>query len=281
MSKYGSAFDFETKTVKLNSGYEMPIIGLGTWTQNDATAENSVYHALKNGYRLIDTARYYGNAAGINAGVKKAIEEGIVTRADIFITTKIVPSGFDDYEAVIKECNEALGLEYIDLMLIHQQGPDEIELYRAIENAIDDGIVRSLGISNYYTPEDFERIIKDARIMPCIVQNESHPFYQNTAFQQYVGQHGIVVESYYSFGGRGHTQDLFNHDTIVAIAKAHNKTSAQVLLRWQLQAGRIVIPGSSNPDHIAENIDIFGFELSDDEMRSIAEMNTGKRYETW
>lgn len=172
-----NSFDFQKKTVMLNSGYEIPIIGLGTWTQNDTTVENSVYHALKDGYRLIDTAIYYGNALGIKKAVLRAIEEGIVTREEVFITTKIVPFGFSDYEATIKECNEALGLGYIDLMLIHQQGPDEIELYRAIEKAIDDKIVHSLGISNYYTPEDFERVTKEAKILPSVIQNENHPFY--------------------------------------------------------------------------------------------------------
>lgn len=275
------AFDFEAKTVLLNSGYAMPIIGLGTWTLDDETAENSVYHALKDGYRLIDTARYYGNAKGVGDGVRKAIDEGIVTREEVFVTTKIVPYGFTDYEATIAECNVELGLGYIDLMLIHQRGADEKILYAAIENAIDEGIVRSLGISNYYTPKEFDFITEDARILPSVIQNENHPFYQNTEFQQYVGQYGTVVESYYPFGGRGHTQDLFNHETIVGIAAAHGKTSAQVLVRWHLQAGYITIPGSSNPDHIAENYHIFDFVLSDEEMSSIADMNIGVRYETW
>ena len=272
-------FNFETKAVMLNNGYEMPIIGLGTWMLDDEAAENSVYHALKDGYRLIDTARYYGNATGIYNAVTQAIDEGIVTREEIFITTKIVPSGFSDYYATIVGCNDALGLGYIDLMLIHQQGSDEKELYQAIEQAIEDGIVHSLGISNYYTVEDFDRVTDGASILPAVIQNENHPFYQNTELQQYVSQYGIVVESYYSFGGRGNTQDLFNHETIMEIAAAHDKTYAQILLRWQLQAGYIIIPGSSNPHHIAENFNIFDFELSDDEMNRIADMNTGERYE--
>lgn len=278
---HSTPFDLDARTVVLNDGKVMPIIGLGTWTLNDDAAENSVYHALEDGYRLIDTARYYGNAAGVQAGVRRAIDDGIVTREDVFITTKIVPSGDEDYRDAIDEVNEALGLGYIDLMLIHVQGANELELYRAIEDAVDDGVVRSLGISNYYTPEEFERITEGARIMPAVIQNENHPFHQSTAFQQYVGQRGVVIESYYPLGGRGHTQDLFGHETIAGVAEAHGKTPAQVLLRWQLQTGCIAIPGSSNPDHIAENIDIFDFELSGAEMRQIAEMNTGTRYETW
>ena len=259
----------------------MPIIGLGTWTLDDETAENSVYHALKDGYRLIDTARYYGNAQGVGDGVRRAIAEEIVEREDVFITTKIVPYGFDDYDAAIDECIEALGLDYIDLLLIHQQGADEKELYAAIERAVENGKVHSLGISNYYTQEDFERITENAIIMPAVIQNENHIFYQNTEFQNYVKQFGTIIESYYPFGGRGHTSDSMNNETILAIAEAHGKTAAQVILRWQLQAGYIAIPGSSNPDHIAENYDIFDFELSSEEMQQIAALDTGERYETW
>ena len=269
-------------TVTLNSGYAMPILGLGTWTQDDETAGNSVYHALRGGYRLIDTAKYYGNEAGIGAAVRRAIDEGIVTREEVFITSKIVPSGSDtDYKAAITGCNDRLGLGYIDLMLIHQQGAGEEALYSAIEDAIDGGIVHSLGISNYYTPEDFDRITAGMRVMPAVIQNENHPFYQNTELQGYVAQFGTVIESYYPFGGRGHTNELFNAEPITAIAQSHGKTSAQILVRWHLQAGYIAIPGSSNPDHIAENFDVFGFTLSGEEMERIAGMDTGKRYENW
>lgn len=276
-----TTFHFETKSVMLNSGYEMPIIGLGTWTQDNETVENSVYHALKDGYRLIDTANMYGNEEGVGKGVRRAIEEGIVTREEVFITTKLVPWGYEDYETAIEEANEILGLGYIDLFLIHQQGSAEKELYQAIENAIDKGIVRSLGISNYYTPEDFERVTEGATIMPAVIQNENHIFHQNTKLQNYLKQYGTIVESYYPFGGRGHTADSMNHETIAGIAEAHGKTGAQIILRWHLQAGYIAIPGSSNPDHIAENIDIFDFELSNGEMQQIADLNTGVRYESW
>lgn len=274
-------FDFQKRIVVLNDGNEMPILGLGTWTLDHDTAANSVYHALKDGYRLIDTADMYGNERGVGEGVRRAIEEGIVTREEVFITSKLVPWGFSDYGAAIDACNERLGLDYIDLMMIHQQGADEKELYQAIEEAIQEGTVHSLGISNYYTPEDVERVIEGEDILPAVLQNENHPYHQNTDLQEYVGQYGIVMESYYPFGGRGHTQDLFQDETIAAIARNHEKTSAQILARWHLQAGYIAIPGSSNPDHIAENFDIFDFELSDEEMDQIAAMNTGQRYESW
>ena len=150
-----SEFDFDSKTVKLNSGYEMPILGLGTWTLSNEEAENSVYHALKDGYRLIDTARYYQCETGVGKGIKKAVDEGIVKREDVFVTSKIMPG---DYERAAQGINDSLhdlGLEYIDLMLIHQPGSNDEAVYKAMEQAVRDGKVRSIGISNYYTPEAF------------------------------------------------------------------------------------------------------------------------------
>ena len=276
-----SEFDFDSKTVKLNSGYEMPILGLGTWTLSNEEAENSVYHALKDGYRLIDTARYYQCETGVGKGIKKAVEEGIVKREDVFVTSKIMPG---DYERAAQGINDSLrdlGLDYIDLMLIHQPGSNDEAVYKAMEQAVRDGKVRSIGISNYYTPEAFDEVMSYAQIPPAVIQNENHIYYQNTALQEYVRKYGVVVESWYPFGGRGHTSENFNNETITAIAKSHGKTSAQIILRWHLQAGYIAIPGSSNPDHIAENYRIFDFELTDDEMRQIAAVNKNQRYENW
>ena len=276
-----SEFDFDSKTVKLNSGYEMPILGLGTWTLSNEEAENSVYHALKDGFRLIDTARYYQCETGVGKGIKKAVEEGIVKREDVFVTSKIMPS---DYERAAQGINDSLrdlGLDYIDLMLIHQPGSNDEAVYKAMEQAVRDGKVRSIGISNYYTPEAFDEVMSYAQIPPAVIQNENHIYYQNTALQEYVRKYGVVVESWYPFGGRGHTSENFNNETVTAIAKSHGKTSAQVILRWHLQAGYIAIPGSSNPDHIAENYRIFDFELTDDEMRQIAAVNKNQRYENW
>lgn len=274
-------FNYEKRSVMLNSGYEMPIVGLGTWTLENETCENSVYIAIKNGYRLIDTAYWYGNEEEVGKGVRKAIDEGIVTREELFITTKLPPYGFNDYDKAIEDCNKRLGLDYIDLMLVHQSGSDEKKLYRAIERAVDKGLVKSLGISNYYTKEAFEDITDGAKIMPAVIQNENHIFYQNTELQEYVKQYGIIIESYYPLGGRGHTSDNLNNKTIVKIAKSHNVTSAQIILRWHIQSGYITIPGSSKESHIKENISIFNFELTDDEMKEIEKLNTKERYETW
>ena len=274
-------FNMNSKKVKLNNGYEMPIFGLGTWQLTGETAENSVYWAIKDGYRLIDTAYWYGNEKNVGNAVRKAIDEGIVTREELFITTKLPPYGFNDYEKAIDDCNERLGLEYIDLMLIHQSGSDEKDLYRAIEKKVSEGVVKSLGISNYYTKDDFDDITENAKIMPTVIQNENHIFYNDKDFQDYVGKYGTIIESYYPLGGRGHTGESLNNEVISKIANNHNKTSAQIILRWHLQSGFIAIPGSSNESHILENCSIFDFELSDNEMQEINNLNTGERYENW
>ena len=267
--------------VTLNSGYTMPVIGLGTWTLSDGQAEESVYNALKTGMRLIDTARYYGNEAGVGRGIRRALDDGIATREEIFVTSKIMPGDYDRAAQGINDSLQDLGLDYLDLMLIHQPGWNDEAVYRAMEQAVRDGKVRSIGISNYYTQEAVEEILSFAEIMPAVIQNENHLYYQNKALQEYVQQYRIVVESWYPFGGRGHTREHFTNETIGRIANAHEKTPAQIILRWQIQDGYITIPGSSNPDHIAENYDVFDFELTNQEMMEIRGLDQQARYENW
>ena len=274
-------FDFLSQTVLLNSGYRMPVIGLGTWTLSDSEAENCVYHALKSGMRLIDTARYYGNEAGVGHGLQRAIDEGIVTREEVFITSKIYGGNYERAGGIIDDALSDLGVDYIDLLLIHQPGADDEGVYKAMEDAVRDGRLHSIGISNFYTPEAVDEVLSFAAIVPAVIQNENHLYYQNTQLQEYVKPYGIVIESWYPFGGRGHTGEHLGNETIAGIAKNHDKTAAQVILRWQLQAGFIAIPGSSNPDHIAENYDIFDFELSDSEMEEIRRLDRHERYENW
>ena len=274
-------FNFDTKTVTLNSGYEMPIIGLGTWTQNDEETANSVYYALEDGYRLIDTAQYYGNERGVGEGLRRAIDDGIVTREEVFITTKIMPSSYNNAYNSIDGSLERLGVDYIDLLLIHQPGSNDEEVYKAMEQGVYDGKVKSIGISNYYTKEEIDEVLSYATIVPSVIQNENHIYYQNTDLKEYVSKYGIIIESWYPFGGRGHTSENFNNEVIRDIATKYNKTSAQIILRWQLQAGYIVIPGSSNPDHILENYSIFDFSLNEEDMKNIADINKNQRYENW
>ena len=265
--------------VALNSGYKMPRLGLGTWTLDDDAAEECVYHAIKIGYRLIDTARYYGNEIGVGRGVRRAIDDGLITREEIFITSKIVPNASPD--AAIDDSLKKLNIGYVDLMLIHQPGYNDEECYRALERGVKAGKIRSIGISNYYTPRDFDRMKNIATIIPAVVQNENHIYYQNTELQAYVKQYGTVIESWYPFGGRGHTKQIFNDATIQSLAKKYSKTPAQIILRWQMQAGYIVIPGSSNKNHIAENFDVFDFELTAEEMNSVRALNKNRRFENW
>ena len=279
-SKEGE-FDFEKKTVMLNSGYEMPIIGLGTWTLDDEEAEDSVYNALKTGMRLIDTARYYGNEVGVGRGLQRAIDDGIVTREEVFITSKIYGGNYERAGGIIDAALSDLNVDYIDLLLIHQPGTDDEGVYKAMEDAVNDGRLRSIGISNYYTKEQVDEVLSFAEIIPAVIQNENHLYYQNTELQEHVQQYGIVVESWYPFGGRGHTSESFDNEVVLEIAEKYDKTSAQIILRWQLQAGFIAIPGSSDPNHIAENYDIFDFELSDEDMQKIYGLDEQRRYENW
>ena len=264
-------FDLEKGTVLLNNGIEMPVVGIGTFTLTSEQASDSVYWALGDGYSLIDTAAAYGNEEGVGQGIKRAIDEGLVKREDIFVTTKL---WFDNYTMEgIDAALERLDLEYIDLLLLHQPMGDYIGGYKAMEQAVEQGKVRCIGISNF-SQEQFEEIMAIATIPPAINQVETHPYNQQLEMIDYMDKYGTVIEAWFPLGGRGHTQELFANETISGIAEAHGKSSAQVILRWHLQAGHIAIPGSNNPDHIKENIDIFDFELSEEEMEQMSALNT-------
>ena len=152
--------------------------------------------------------------------------------------------------------------------------------YQAMEQAVNEGKLKSIGLSNYYTPEDFERLVNATSIKPALLQNETHPYHQSIEMKEHIAQYGTVLESWYPLGGRGHTQALFNDETIAGIAKSHGKTSAQVILRWHLQTGNIAIPGSSNEDHIQENFEIFDFELSEGEMEKLKALDRKKGFPT-
>ena len=172
-------------------------------------------------------------------------------------------------------------MNYVDLMLIHQPGYSDGESYRALEDSVRAGKIRSIGISNYYTPQDFDKIRNAAKIVPAVVQNENHPYCQNAELQTYVEKFGTVIESWYPFVGRGNTQKIFNNATVQSLAKKYFKSPAQIVLRWHFQAGYVAIPGSSNPKHIAENFDIFDFRLTPDEMELMRGLNRNQRFEIW
>lgn len=264
-------FDLEKGTVVLNNGIEMPILGLGVNSLTVEQAEESVYNALTDGYRMIDTANGYRNERGVARGIERAN----VPREDFFITAKLWPSQYsmEGIDATL----ERLGLEYVDLLILHHPYGNYIEGYKAAEQAVAEGKARAIGLSNFNKTQ-IEEIMNMATIIPSVLQVEAHPYYQQAELMEYIDQYGIVLEAWYNLGGRGNTQTLFNDETILEIAKAHDKTAAQVILRWHLQSGHIAIPGSSNADHIQENFDIFDFELSDEEMSKMSELETGSRF---
>ena len=269
-----SSFNFDTRTVKLNSGYEMPIYGIGTYSLLDEECVNSVSEALARGVRLIDTAYMYHNEESVG----EAVRNSGIPREEIFVTTKLYPNQFANPEAAIDEALEKLDIEYIDLMLLHHPGAGDVKAYRAMEKAVAEGKIRSIGLSNWYI-EELEEFLPQVTITPSLVQNEIHPYYQENEVIEYIHNLGIVVQGWYPLGGRGHTAELLGDEVISGIAESHGKSSAQVILRWNLQKGVVVIPGSSNPDHIQENMELFDFELTEEEMERINALDRNEKHD--
>ena len=271
-------FDFENRTVLLNSGYTMPILGLGTYALDHDTCVNSVMALLESGGRLIDTAYMYGNEEAVGEGVRRGMAEYGIPREDIFVITKIYPNQFSDPKAAIDMALEKLDIGYVDMMLLHHPGAGDVNAYKAMEEYVEAGKIRSLGLSNWYV-EELTAFLPQVTIMPALVQNEIHPYYQEQDVVPFIQGKGIVVQCWYPLGGRGYTAELLGDETIKTIAAAHGVSAAQVILRWDLQRGIVVIPGSSNPGHIRENLDLFGFELSDEEMEQIAALDRGEKHD--
>lgn len=267
-------FNFETKTVLLNSGYKMPIVGIGTYSLSHDVCVKSVTEHLKAGGRLIDTAFIYHNEKAVGQGVRQSG----VPREEIFVITKLYPSQFANAEAAIEEALKKLDLGYIDMMLLHHPGAHEVEAYKAMERAVKAGKIRSIGLSCFYIKE-LDRFLPQVSIMPALIQNEIHPYYQDNNVIPYIQSKGIVVQGWYPLGGRGHTGPLLNNPVITEIARTHNKSSAQVILRWNLQKSVVVIPGSSHPAHIRENLDLFNFELTADEMTRIKALDRNEKHD--
>ena len=271
-------FDFENRKVRLNSGYDMPILGLGTYALDHDACVNSVMALLESGGRLIDTAYMYGNEEAVGEGVRRGMEAYGIPREDIFVITKIYPNQFSDPEAAIDMALQKLNIGYIDMMLLHHPGAGDVKAYKVMEQYVEAGKIRSLGLSNWYV-EELTEFLPQVTIIPALVQNEIHPYYQEQDVVPFIQEKGIVVQCWYPLGGRGYTADLLGNETIQSIAQAHGVSAAQVILRWDLQRGIVVIPGSSNPEHIRENLDLFGFELSDEEMGQIAALDRGEKHD--
>ena len=275
-----SSFNYDSRTVLLNNGYYMPILGVGTWSLSNEEATDIVYNALKYGIRLIDTVRYYQCEKGVGKGIRQAIVDGIVKREDIFVTGKIMPMQYSLARKEIQESLHDLNLEYVDLMLVHQPGLGDRDVYHALENFVELQKIKTLGISNYYTIEQIEEVLSYAQIMPSVIQNENHIYYQNHRLKEYIKRYNIVLTSWYPLGGRGYITDHLHNEMIVNMSNTYKKTPAQIILRWQLQSGNISAPGSSNLLHIRQNYDIFDFELSPEDIKLIDSIDRNERYES-
>ena len=272
-------FDLAAKSVILNSGYEMPINGLGTYSLHGETCVTSVKSALASGVRLIDTASAYGNEQEVGQAIREAMEELGIPREEIFVITKIYPgSEMADPETSIQACLDRLDIGYVDMMLLHHPDPNDVKAYHAMEKFVEEGKIRSLGLSNWYV-EELEEFLPQVMVTPALVQNEIHPYYQENDVISYIQDLGIVVQGWYPLGGRGHTAELLGDEVISNIAEAHSVSSAQVILRWNLQKGVVVIPGSSNPDHIKENAQLYDFALTEAEMAQINALDRNEKHD--
>lgn len=260
--------------IRLNSGYDLPALGLGTYALHGNTCINAVISAIKSGYRLIDTASFYGNEREVGEGIRKSG----VAREKIFVQTKLYPNQYSQAAKVIDEALKKLDIDYIDMMLLHHPASNDAAAYQAIEKAIQNGKVRTAGISCYYIQEtDF--FLPKVSVKPALIQNEIHPYYQDSSVVEHIQNKGIIVQSWYPLGGRGYTKALLNDPVLQKIAAAHRKSVAQVILRWNLQKGVCVIPGSSTTEHIRENISIFDFALTKQEMEGISTLNKNEKHD--
>lgn len=259
-------------SVELNNGVEMPILGFGTYQIDDLEeCERSVAEALRTGYRLIDTAAAYGNEAAVG----RAIEKSDVPRDEVFVTTKlwIQNAGYERTKAAFERSLERLGLEYLDLYLIHQPYGDVHGSWRAMEDLYEEGTVRALGVSNFH-PDRVMDLVVHNDVVPAVNQIETHPFYQRTDDGEFLETHGVQHQSWAPFAEG--QNDIFEHDVLTDIGVRYGKTAAQVVLRWLLQREIVAIPKSVHDERIAENFDVFDFELTPDEMETVADLDEGE-----
>ena len=258
--------------VTLNNGIKMPMAGIGTFLLSPDEAEASVLAALEYGYRLIDTANAYMNEKAVG----RAMKHSGVAREDIFLETKIWPCFYEENDAIDKTL-ERLDTDYIDLLLIHQPAGNYVAGYRQMEKAYKEGKVKAIGLSNF-NEDQIKEILDVCEVKPQILQTEVHPYSQEKALKAFLDKEGIVIQAWYPLGHGDKT--LIEEPLFAEFGTKYGKSSAQIILRWHIQDGNIVIPGSKNPDHIKDNFDIFDFALTDVEMEQIAAMDKQKRYYT-
>ena len=258
--------------ITLNNGIKMPMAGIGVFMMSPAEAESSVESALKSGVRLIDTANGYMNESGTGRGIKKSG----VPREEIFLVTKLWPTVYEK-ETAVDETLQRLGTDYIDLLFLHQPTANWREGYRNIEKAVKAGKVKAIGLSNF-PDELLKEAIDTMELKPQVVQVEAHPYYPQTELKKLLAETGMGLMAWYPLGHGD--KSLREEPIFTELAKKYGKTNAQVILRWHIQSGNVVIPGSKNPDHIRDNFDIFDFVLSDEDMAEISKVNKNKRYYT-
>ena len=258
--------------VELNNGVKMPVAGIGTFMLSPDEAENSVLSALQGGYRLIDTANAYVNEKAVGRAIKKSG----VAREEIFLETKLWPAFYEQEDAVEKTL-ERLDTEYIDLLLIHQPAGNYIAGYRLMEKAYKEGKVKAIGLSNF-TSAQIQEILDICEVKPAILQTEVHPYSQEKELKEFLDKENIIIQAWYPLGHGD--KALIGEDVFTELAEKYGKSNAQIILRWHIQAGNVVIPGSKNPEHIRANFDLFDFNLTDAEMDRITALNKDKRYYT-
>lgn len=254
--------------VTLSNGIKMPILGYGVYQVTQEECERSVLDALKVGYRSIDTAQSYFNEVQVGNAIKKSG----VPREEIFLTTKIWIEhyGYDNAKKSVIESMKKLQTDYLDLVLIHQPFSDYYGAYRALEDLYEEGKIKAIGISNFY-PDRMVDIAAFARIRPMVNQVETHPLNQQKIAKEWMDKYGVQIEAWAPFGeGRG---DMFSNPTLADIAKKHNKSIAQIILRWHIQRGVVVIPKSTHIERMEENFNVFDFELTDDEMNTVSALD--------
>ena len=254
----------------LNNGLKMPMAGIGTFLLSPDEAEASVLAALEDGYRLIDTANAYVNEKAVGRAMKKS---GL-KREEIFLETKLWPSFYEQADAVDKTL-ERLDTDYIDLLLIHQPAGNYIAGYKLMEKAYKEGKVKAIGLSNF-TPKQIQEILDACEVKPAVLQTEVHPYSQEKELKAFLSDEGIVIQAWYPLGHGD--KALIQEPLFAQLGKKYGKSSAQIILRWHIQSGNIVIPGSKNPEHIKSNLDLFDFSLTNEEMAKISAMDQQKRY---
>lgn len=260
------------ETLKLNNGVEVANIGIGTFMLKPKDAQNSVREALKMGYRLIDTANAYVNERAVGRGIK---ESGI-PREEIFVSTKLWPTEYENQNA-IDETLERLGLDYIDLLFLHQPCGNYKEGYRQLEQAYKSGKIKAIGLSNFEGTY-LDDILSSFETVPQVMQVECHPYFPQENLRKITEPKNIKIMCWYPLGHGD--KSLMEEPIFKELANKYGKSSAQIILKWHIQMGFIVIPGSKNVDHIRDNFDLFDFKLTDDEMNKISTLNKGVRYYT-